>query len=89
MRNLKRSAVFAFVFCLLLASVAAHAAATRCEAYWNTTTTAREALWKTIVSGAGNAATVAVMDGGRIVYSEGFGPADRALFRKHPESAEG
>ena len=80
-RNLKRSAVFAFVFCLLLASVAAHAAATRCEAYWNTTTTAREALWKTIVSGAGNAATVAVMDGGRIVYSEGFGPADRATNR--------
>ena len=78
MRNPKRTVLFVVVLCLSLASCAAHAAATRCEAYWNTTTTAREALWKTIVSGAGNAATIAVMDGGRIVYSEGFGPADRA-----------
>jgi CubicO group peptidase (beta-lactamase class C family) len=81
-RNLKRSVPFVSILCLLLASCAAHAAVVPSgDAYRNTVTAAREALWKTIVSGAGNAATIAVMDGGRIVYSEGFGPADRATNR--------
>ncbi len=44
--------------------------------YPQTISTAREVLWKAISSGV-NSATVAVMDGGNIVYSECFGPADR------------
>lgn len=46
--------------------------------YPNTVKTAREFIWKTIISGGANAASVAVMDGGKIVYSEGFGPAERS-----------
>jgi CubicO group peptidase (beta-lactamase class C family) len=49
--------------------------------YPNTVSTAREIIWKTIISGGGNSASVAVMDRGNIVYSEGFGPADRSLNR--------
>ncbi|HNY13819.1 MAG TPA: serine hydrolase domain-containing protein, partial [Candidatus Wallbacteria bacterium] len=54
-----------------------------CEAgaasdYKNTITTARETLWKAITNGQGGCATVAVMDNGKIVYSEGIGVADRA-----------
>ncbi len=78
LRNPKRIVLFIFVLCLSLASIEAYAAASSCEAYLNTATTAREAIWKSLTTGAGNAATIAVMDGGRIVYSEGFGPADRA-----------
>lgn len=49
--------------------------------YTNTIRTARETLWKAITSGQGGCATVAVMDGGRLVYSEGIGVADRAKNR--------
>ena len=45
--------------------------------YQNTKEAAREAVWKTITSGQGSSATVAVMDEGKIIYSEGFGAADR------------
>lgn len=38
---------------------------------------ARGEIWNEINSGKTCAATVAVMDGGKIVYSEGFGMADR------------
>lgn len=40
-------------------------------------TFARSEVWKTISAGRANSATVAVMDNGAIVYSEGFGMADR------------
>ena len=80
--NPKRSAVCAFILCLSPALFASYATASPSgDAYRNTATTAREAIWKTIASGGGNAATVAVMDGGRIVYSECFGPAERAANR--------
>lgn len=49
--------------------------------YQKTKEAAREAVWKVITSGQGSSATVAVMDGGKIVYSEGFGAADRTAGR--------
>ena len=38
---------------------------------------ARSEVWKAITTGRADSATVAVMDNGAIVYSEGFGMADR------------
>ena len=49
--------------------------------YQSTKEASREAVWKVITSGQGSSATVAVMDGGKIVYSEGFGAADRKTSR--------
>jgi len=49
--------------------------------YKNTISAARETLWKAITSGKGTGATIAVMDQGKIVYSEGIGTADRAQNR--------
>jgi CubicO group peptidase (beta-lactamase class C family) len=52
------------------------------EYYKNTITAARETIWKAITGGVnGSCATVAVMDEGRLVYSECFGAADRAANR--------
>lgn len=45
--------------------------------YRNAITTARQMIWKAITSGKGSGATIAIMDQGRIVYSEGIGVADR------------
>ncbi|MFA7464699.1 MAG: serine hydrolase domain-containing protein [Syntrophales bacterium] len=45
--------------------------------YKNTIAAARETVWKAITTGHGTGATVAVMDNGRIIYSEGIGVADR------------
>ncbi len=49
--------------------------------YKNTITAARETIWKAITDGHGSCASVAVMDEGRLVYSECFGAADRAANR--------
>ena len=49
--------------------------------YLETAATAREILWKTITSGNTNATTLAVMDRGKIVYSQGFGVVDRRTGR--------
>lgn len=46
--------------------------------YPGTARTAREILWKGVTSGGVNSGSVAVLDKGRIVFSEGYGPADRA-----------
>ncbi|MEZ7892660.1 MAG: serine hydrolase domain-containing protein [Candidatus Wallbacteria bacterium] len=48
------------------------------EKYKNAITAARETLWKAITNGQGTGATVAIMDHGRIVYSEGIGVTDRS-----------
>ena len=45
--------------------------------YRNAIILAREALWRDIDSGAAGSASVAIMDNGKIVYSEAFGMADR------------
>ena len=47
------------------------------SAYQSAIKVARDEIWKEINSGVTCAATVAVMEGGEIVYSEGFGMADR------------
>ena len=39
--------------------------------------TARREIWKTLSSGKASSATIAFMDDGKIVYSEGFGMRDR------------
>lgn len=73
MRNVSFLLVFS-LFIMLSVSVTAASA----ERYPNTVTAAREAAWKVITSGGGSAVTVAVMDDGKIIYSEGFGAAVRA-----------
>ena len=51
------------------------------EYYKNTMVAARETIWKAITDGHASCATVAVMDEGRLVYSECFGAAERATSR--------
>jgi len=64
------------IFSLFFFIAAPHAGASSAS-YQKTKEAAREAVWKVITSGQGSSATVAVMDGGKIIYSEGFGAADR------------
>lgn len=75
MSKLIKIIVNVLVFCILI--LAAGPAAEAAVSYSNTIEAARDAVWKTITSGKGSSATVAVMDGGKIVYSEGFGSAER------------
>ncbi len=46
--------------------------------YKNAICTARETIWEAITSGKGSGASVAIMDQGKIVYSEGIGAANRS-----------
>jgi len=39
--------------------------------------TARTEIWQEITSGKAGSASIAILDGGKIVYAEGFGMADR------------
>jgi CubicO group peptidase (beta-lactamase class C family) len=48
------------------------------DPYREAITTARMEIWKAIGSGMTSSATVAIIDNGRIIYSEGFGMRDRA-----------
>lgn len=45
--------------------------------YGEAIVTARTEIWKDISSGKASSATVAILDNGKIVYSEGFGMANR------------
>ena len=74
MSKFKRAILGILVLFLIIASAVSHIEA---AVYNNTKEAARETVWKVITSGKGSSATVAVMDGGEIVYSEGFGAADR------------
>jgi len=49
--------------------------------YKNVIITSREIIWNAITSGKGSGATIAIMDQGEIVYSEGIGVADRSTNR--------
>ena len=49
--------------------------------YRNTVAKARETAWKAINSGQGSGVTVAIMERGELVYSEGIGVAERAQNR--------
>lgn len=78
MGDLKRKAVLLFLLFLFLTMPFCDGEALERETeYPQTAAAAREVLWEAISSGV-SSATVAVMDGGKIVYSECFGPADRA-----------
>jgi CubicO group peptidase (beta-lactamase class C family) len=50
--------------------------------YGSVITTAREKVWKAVSSGQGSGGSVAVMDRGKIIYSEGIGVADRSENRQ-------
>lgn len=64
--------IFTFMFVITIPQAGASS-----TSYQRTKEASREAVWKVITSGQGSSATVAVMDGGKIIYSEGFGAADR------------
>jgi len=77
MQRIKNNVFNFLISVLILVLYVSCAAASECS-YSNTITAAREAAWKVITSGQGSAVTIAVTDGGRIVYSEGFGASLRA-----------
>ncbi len=72
MRKLSLTAVM--LVCLLLTSMLSAAAGADAG---SAVVTARTEMWKDLNSGGIGSAAVAIMDGGKIVYSEGFGMADR------------
>jgi len=77
----KRIVALASVCFLLLAPCAIGGEAAETGEYAAAVAAAREAVWKTLTTGGGSSATVAIMDGGKIVYSECFGAAERATNR--------
>ena len=82
---MKRSGLILLAILIILFMAAAGEAKSRrvsdAEYYKNTIVAARETIWKAVTDSHGSCATVAVMDGGRLVYSECFGAAERATNR--------
>ncbi len=78
---MKKLGAFVAVFILFSSLFATVGSAAEPAGYAATVAAAREIVWKTLTSGGGSSATVAVMDGGKIVYSEQFGAAERATNR--------
>ena len=72
-----RRGVFCFIFVLLASLSCATSSSAGNSDFSKTKFIARTEIWKAI-SGGASSATVAVMDNGNVVYSEGFGMADRA-----------
>ncbi len=77
---MRRASVCLLVFLLVFSASAVRGVSP--GEYDGTIKAAREILWKTLASGGVNSGTVAVLDKGRVVFSEGFGPADRAEGRR-------
>ena len=74
---MKRSlSLFVLLFVIVQSFVWTAAAADK-GAYEDAIHTARREIWKTLSSGKASSATIAFMDNGKIVYSEGFGMRDR------------
>jgi CubicO group peptidase (beta-lactamase class C family) len=74
---MKRSlSLFVLLFVVVQSFVWTAAAADK-ALYEDAIHTARREIWKTMSSGKASSATIAFMDDGRIVYSEGFGMRDR------------
>jgi len=69
------------IFSIIFSGELSAAEKTTLPDYRNTISVARQTIWRAITSGQGSGATIAVMDQGRIVYSEGIGVADRAQNR--------
>ena len=74
---MKRSlSLFVLLFVVVQSFVWTAAAADK-ALYEEAIHTARREIWKTMSSGKASSATIAFMDNGKIVYSEGFGMRDR------------
>jgi CubicO group peptidase (beta-lactamase class C family) len=74
---MKRSlSLFVLLFVVVQSFVWTAAAADK-ALYEEAIHTARREIWKTLSSGKASSATIAFMDNGKIVYSEGFGMRDR------------
>jgi CubicO group peptidase (beta-lactamase class C family) len=73
----RKLSIFFLCFCLLSLVLAGNTAKAEDNAYQSVITTTRIEIWKALSSGAASSATVAIMDEGKIVYSEGFGMRDR------------
>ncbi len=70
--------ILSISLCLAAACRAESAESPAGAPYQKAKVAAREIIWKEITNGHGSGATVAVMDNGEIVYSEGIGVKDRA-----------
>ncbi len=73
---MKKMVLMAVVL-IVVQSLAWYAAAADKAQYEDAIRTARREIWKTMSSGKASSATIAFMDNGKIVYSEGFGMRDR------------
>ena len=80
MATLRKLVPILLVFTLLFAATSLAACSNTAvsqDPYEAAKTVARTEVWKEINSGKSSSGTVAIMDNGKIVYSEGFGMADR------------
>jgi CubicO group peptidase (beta-lactamase class C family) len=75
--KLRKLSVFILCFCLLSSVLTGYTAQAEESAYQQAIITARIEIWKALSTGTASSATVAIMDEGKIVYSEGFGMRDR------------
>lgn len=64
---------------LVLSGCGTPAASGGRDQYQQAITVARGAIWADINAGLASAGAAAILDGGNVVYSEGFGPADRSV----------
>ena len=74
---MKRSLSLFVLLLVVVQSFVWTAVATDKALYEDAIHTARREIWKTLSSGKASSATIAFMDNGKIVYSEGFGMRDR------------
>jgi CubicO group peptidase (beta-lactamase class C family) len=74
---LRKLSVFIFCFCLLSSVLTGRIVKAEDSVYQPAIAIARIEIWKALSSGTASSATVAIMDEGKIVYSEGFGMRDR------------
>jgi CubicO group peptidase (beta-lactamase class C family) len=80
MLKLKKLAPVLLALTLLLSGILTASCQSRTVSqnlYEKAVVIARTEIWKDINSGKAGSATVAIMEKGEIVYSEGFGMADR------------
>jgi len=77
MANMKRLVLFSVLLAVLFTVLPLSAFADAPDIYERARKIARAEIWKDINSGRTGSGAVAIMDNGVIVYSEGFGMADR------------
>ncbi|MHB8896129.1 MAG: serine hydrolase domain-containing protein [Candidatus Geothermincolia bacterium] len=83
MRTLKKTGPLLLVIALLLSTIllsgcGSGGSAAKADPYQAAIELARTEVWKDINSGKASSASVAILDNGNVVYSEGLGVADRA-----------